>query len=132
MVLAQPVSSAVAAGALGMAHPSRSRLRSQRLRWSLRRTSERTVGKSIWIRLRSLWETFMQAVRYGQWRRPASLLSIVFSAALYPGDSPAGDLLFIGASMGLSALRGSDRRLLWHELLMMQITGIIPEPPGTA
>ena len=102
------------------------------LRWSLRRTSERTVGKSIWIRLRSLWDTFKWEMLHGQWRRPASLLSIVFSAALYPGDSPAGDQLFIGASMGLSALRGSDRRLLWHELLMMQITGIIPEPPGTA
>ena len=101
------------------------------LRWSLRRTSEQTAGKSIWFRLQSLWDTFKNEMLHGQWRRPTALLSIVFSAALYPGDSPAGDQLFIGTSMGLSALRGSDRRLLWHELLMMQITRVIPEPPGT-
>ena len=52
---------------------------------------------------------------HGQWRRPASLLSMVLSAALYPGDSPTGDQLFIGTSMGLSALRGSDKRLFWHD-----------------
>ena len=27
----------------------------------------------------------------------------------------------------ISALRGSDRHLLWHKLLMMEITRVIPE-----
>ena len=83
--------------------------------------------KSIWARIRALWDIIRWGILRGQWLRPAALLSSVFSAAVYPDESPAGDQLYIGTSIGLSALRGSDRHLLWHQLLMMEIIRIIPE-----
>ncbi|MGO8950095.1 MAG: PQQ-binding-like beta-propeller repeat protein [Ktedonobacterales bacterium] len=83
--------------------------------------------KSIWTRIQSLWDTVRWNILRGQWLRPASLLSSVFAAAVYPDESQEGDLLYIGTSMGLSALRGSDGHPLWHELLMMEISRVITE-----
>ena len=92
-----------------------------------RSARERVARKSIWARIRALWDIIRWDILRGQWLRPAALLSSVFSAAVYPDESPAGDQLYIGTSIGLSALRGSDRHLLWHQLLMMEIIRIIPE-----
>src|SRR5262249_51757173 len=78
------------------------------------KSHRKQANQSMWNRLRSLWDTTKWEILHGQWLRPASLLSDVFSAGIYPGDSPTDDQLYIGTSMGLSALRGRDRKLLWH------------------
>jgi outer membrane protein assembly factor BamB len=91
------------------------------------KSRRKQANQSMWNRLRSLWDTSKWEILHGQWLRPASLLSDVFSAGIYPGDSATDDQLYIGTSMGLSALRGRDRKLLWHKLLMMEITSVIPE-----
>ncbi|PWT76004.1 MAG: hypothetical protein C5B60_04615 [Chloroflexi bacterium] len=92
-----------------------------------RRERRHSAKQSIWNRIQALWDTIRWDILRGQWLRPASLLSTMLSTAMYPGESTAGDQIFIGTSMGLFALRGSDRHLLWHELLMMEIIRVIPE-----
>jgi outer membrane protein assembly factor BamB len=92
------------------------------------RSQWQRVGKpSLGSRLQSIWHIIRWDILAGQWLRPQNVLSTCFSVATDRDGSPAEDGLYVGTSMGLSALRGSDHRRLWHELLMMEITEIIPE-----
>ena len=128
LVLAQSVSFVGAPEAMGMANTARCCLRPQPVPPEPQERA-RAGGQEVHV----VQNTALYGTSYGgkylrgQWLRPASLLSTAFSAAVCPDESPAGDLIYIGTSMGLSALRGSDRHLLWHELLMMEIIRIIPE-----